>query len=554
MFAWRQQERIQRFNPLDDLSLEMLTERLAKLSSDLSDRKAEMYRWMVEQNGVTIGSVSFKPVSWQMGHGEIGYGISEPEHGKGLGTAAVRLLVEKIFAETDIHKLFAYVSAENVASCRILERLGFRREGYLRDHYVIQGRRVDEVFYAILRHEFCHSLLKPSQLSTPFKMSSDEQSQLIEYLVETHKCHTIILYGSFARGDATESSDVDILGIRDHSEPYRIGKPWNGRFLDAWIYDPQNLPEPGRLSHLLGGVVLKEHHNCAAKLLSDIAKADEKPETPKPYWEREQLSNWLHKMHVRAECGDIEGHYRRSWLLTDLLPLWFSFSNRRYYGSKRAFEWLQVHEPGVYRLFKDALAPNASMLEIQHLVAAVRKEAKLHHDITLRPAIPDDAHQLAKVHVDSWRESYAGIIPEDFLKNISYAQREERWHEILNDPKPNWHCLVALNAEGTVIGFVTGGANRTPETGPYEAEIYAIYLRKEFHHTGIGKRLFHESIRQLIESGFSSMMLWALEENPTRAFYSRMGGKAFATKSENIGGKDLKEIGFGWSNLTALKP
>jgi ribosomal-protein-alanine N-acetyltransferase len=89
-----------------------------------------------------------------MGYGEIGYGIAEAHHGRGVGTAAVSLLIAKIFRETPLRKLIALVHVENHASRRVLAKLAFRQEGLLVEHYVIQNHPVDEVFYGLLKREW----------------------------------------------------------------------------------------------------------------------------------------------------------------------------------------------------------------------------------------------------------------------------------------------------------------------------------------------------------------------------------------------------------------
>jgi ribosomal-protein-alanine N-acetyltransferase len=89
-----------------------------------------------------------------MGYSEIGYMLSESHQGRGLGTAAVSLFVAKIFRESSLDRLFATISVENAASIRLVTRLGFTREGLLREHFLIEGRRVDELVYGILRREW----------------------------------------------------------------------------------------------------------------------------------------------------------------------------------------------------------------------------------------------------------------------------------------------------------------------------------------------------------------------------------------------------------------
>ncbi|MHB2016781.1 MAG: GNAT family N-acetyltransferase [Candidatus Xenobia bacterium] len=149
---WRHQATTVRYNPLRPLDFAQLKATLEREGSDLTF-PSSAYRWFVELDGEVVGSISLKEISEMMRYAEIGYGFDEAVHGRGIGTAAVRLAVERIFAETHLRKLIAYVHVDNTASCRLLERLGFRREGLLREHYLIDGKPVDEAFYGLLRGE-----------------------------------------------------------------------------------------------------------------------------------------------------------------------------------------------------------------------------------------------------------------------------------------------------------------------------------------------------------------------------------------------------------------
>lgn len=152
---WRAEAASQRFNPLFSLTVDDLARRLTDYyGSDLSDRRRAGYRWMVALGDEVIGTVSAMNPSWSMGYVEIGYMLAEAFQGRGHVTRTVALLVDKLFRETDLHRVFATVSVENAASIRLLERLGFTREGLMREHYLIQGRRIDEVIFGVLRHEW----------------------------------------------------------------------------------------------------------------------------------------------------------------------------------------------------------------------------------------------------------------------------------------------------------------------------------------------------------------------------------------------------------------
>jgi ribosomal-protein-alanine N-acetyltransferase len=155
--GWRAEEATVRHNPLDSCSVDELIKRLSAEGFDLQDPKATAFRWLVCDGETPIGSVSLKNISKMMRYGEIGYMIGEKFQGRGVGTAAVKLALEKIFNETDLRRIFAYVHDENAPSRRLLEKLGFKNEGLLREHYLILGKPADEVVYGLLRTEWENS-------------------------------------------------------------------------------------------------------------------------------------------------------------------------------------------------------------------------------------------------------------------------------------------------------------------------------------------------------------------------------------------------------------
>jgi RimJ/RimL family protein N-acetyltransferase len=152
---WRNQPLSVRFNPLKAMSSEEIARKLENEGADLSRlERHESFSWFVSVDGQVVGSVSLKNISQSMAYGEIGYGIAESHHGKGIATAGVRLMVDKIFSESKLRRLIAYVHEENRASRRVLEKLGFQEEGLLREHYLINGVPVNEVLYGLLKREW----------------------------------------------------------------------------------------------------------------------------------------------------------------------------------------------------------------------------------------------------------------------------------------------------------------------------------------------------------------------------------------------------------------
>ena len=85
---------------------------------------------------------------------EIGLALLPGYRGRGLGTAAQRLLVEHLFTYTLAHRVEAQTDADNIAEHKALERIGFRQEGLLRGARFRRGMWQDMVIYAILRDDF----------------------------------------------------------------------------------------------------------------------------------------------------------------------------------------------------------------------------------------------------------------------------------------------------------------------------------------------------------------------------------------------------------------
>jgi RimJ/RimL family protein N-acetyltransferase len=83
------------------------------------------------------------------GRAELGYWVRPDEQGQGYATEAAALGLRYAFAERGLHKVLARVFETNDASRRVLENLGFEREGTLRDHYFVDGERVDATIHAV---------------------------------------------------------------------------------------------------------------------------------------------------------------------------------------------------------------------------------------------------------------------------------------------------------------------------------------------------------------------------------------------------------------------
>jgi RimJ/RimL family protein N-acetyltransferase len=85
---------------------------------------------------------------------EIGYTLVSSERGKGFCTEAVKIVVDYLFLSKDIMRIQAQTDQRNVASQKVLEKAGFRKEGTLRKSFFVRGEWTDDYIYSILREEW----------------------------------------------------------------------------------------------------------------------------------------------------------------------------------------------------------------------------------------------------------------------------------------------------------------------------------------------------------------------------------------------------------------
>jgi GNAT superfamily N-acetyltransferase len=166
---------------------------------------------------------------------------------------------------------------------------------------------------------------------------------------------------------------------------------------------------------------------------------------------------------------------------------------------------------------------------------------------TIRLATPEDAHQIARVHVVSWHSIYTGIIPRKYIEEMTYDVQRTRWKNILTNP-PIGECDFVAEVDGQIVGFASGGPEREAGCG-YAGELYAIYLDASVHRQGIGHTLLSSVVDHLIQQQRTSMRIWVLSQNPACGFYERIGGQIVAEKELTIGECRLPGRAYGWDDI-----
>ncbi len=159
----------------------------------------------------------------------------------------------------------------------------------------------------------------------------------------------------------------------------------------------------------------------------------------------------------------------------------------------------------------------------------------------VRPARPGDAGALARVQVASWRHSFAGIVPDALLAELTSGEAEDmwrdRWREAITNPPTSRHHVLTATEDGPsreVAGFISAGpatdADRWPGT---DGELYELRIMPERTGRGHGSRLLQAAADTLVEDGFHTVSAWALEaDSALRGFLESSGWAADGARAE----------------------
>ena len=169
----------------------------------------------------------------------------------------------------------------------------------------------------------------------------------------------------------------------------------------------------------------------------------------------------------------------------------------------------------------------------------------------IRKGRVEDSPGIAHVHVQGWLTTYQGIVPDEVLANLDTERREAFWRQTLTDHAETHPLYVAENEQGQITGFISGGQEREGSYG-YSGELLAIYLLPEARGSGTGRKLVQILVKNLIQLGYDSMLVWVLAQNPACGFYEALGGQVITEKSVTMGGKALIEVAYGWENISQL--
>ncbi|HTS92131.1 MAG TPA: GNAT family N-acetyltransferase [Stellaceae bacterium] len=166
----------------------------------------------------------------------------------------------------------------------------------------------------------------------------------------------------------------------------------------------------------------------------------------------------------------------------------------------------------------------------------------------VRPAIREDAAEIARIDVETWRSAYAGILPDKVLLGLGRDRLRSDWQSQLAH-RPDDVRVAEWTGAG-VVGFGSCGPARQPIEG-LSGEVHTLYVAQDHQGRGVGRALLLALFRRLVASGQISAVVWVLRENPGRFFYERMGGKLVGHRKIPVGGEPIPAVAYGWRDLAA---
>jgi len=139
--------------------------------------------------------------------------------------------------------------------------------------------------------------------------------------------------------------------------------------------------------------------------------------------------------------------------------------------------------------------------------------------LEVRPAVIADVAGMARVHVDTWSETYRGIMPDELLDAPDLIdRRRQMWTSALDEAHQRTHSCAVAEQSGRIVGIAMSGPSRDTDR-PDERELFVLYTYKAVQGSGVGQQL----LDAVVGPG-TTCHLWVADPNPrAQAFYSKNG-------------------------------
>ena len=173
----------------------------------------------------------------------------------------------------------------------------------------------------------------------------------------------------------------------------------------------------------------------------------------------------------------------------------------------------------------------------------------------IRSALPTDAEAIAAVHVQAWRETYTGLLPETVIARNTPERRHALWREVLESGTRD--LVVAHDGRDAVVGFASGGPMPPSVRGRaaiagYDAYLDAIYLVRSAQGRGRGRALLAALVERLRARGLHALAFHVVATNDAVCFYEHLGAQFIHAEPLAEGLDEGEQLAYGWPALPDL--
>lgn len=171
----------------------------------------------------------------------------------------------------------------------------------------------------------------------------------------------------------------------------------------------------------------------------------------------------------------------------------------------------------------------------------------LSSEIDILRADAADAEAIARLHAQSWRTTYVGMLPDSFLEGPLDEDRRALWRTRFESGSTERHTVLKAVVDGEIVGFACVLFDADPIWGPLLDNLHVHPFRKRL---GIGRLLFSAARDAVAATQSLHFHLWVLAANTSaRRFYEALGGRAVEARSiEVVPSITVPEIRYIWNN------
>ena len=158
-------------------------------------------------------------------------------------------------------------------------------------------------------------------------------------------------------------------------------------------------------------------------------------------------------------------------------------------------------------------------------------------ELTLRPAVPEDAPILAHIHTEAWKSAFGGILSPEALAQATNPEEAQAMHAFVLEHQLAHVSLQCI--DGTPQGMTAWSENRD-NLGCDTAELICIHSLPQFWGHGYGAHMIQHALEEAKHAGYVRLVLWVFEGNErARRFYEKHGFHLTERKQENLGATEV---------------